>query len=398
MPLVDQLPLNEQNKTVNRFLDNLALLFANRKKKNSKETPKHVTATGFVKESWKIYIAKNDGLVKADEHLAGTLEDWLNGKIKDSDKPGVHNKVWTEMVAHWVERIEYYTSEIKKFWDSAIPHKEEFQAKLKGDAEQLKAFLEGWEKAEKLANYAAKLKQHQADEEAVTILEGFYYFRKDDSETEFPQLDKAIGFTKFIYHMEMLGMLQSIWKAFIEFRRYKGSNEIEFMIIERCPGSWLPKENILYTIRDWKKARSDIDVSAPEQRLYNMKSPPELYFHCELQIRLVFHYLGKGHKFIGCSKFSCELCWCILNGGNYTTRGSHHKLSTNCAFPFPYDLTDVVLRMKRVQERYQHKIFDSTPYYWRKYPGLVDTLPGQTEVLVDKVSRRYFVPVHQLMV
>lgn len=363
------------------------MLFANHKK-SSKNTPKHVTATGFVKESWTIYIAKNDGLTKPDEDLARDLEDWLNDKIEDCNEPGVHNKVWGKMVAHWAERIEYYASAITKFCANEGPRKEKLQKNLEGDEEQLKAFLEGWEKAEMFANDAAKLMLHHADEEAMEILESFYYFWKDGGKSDFPHLDKATGFDKFISHMEMLGMLHSMWYAFLEFRRYKGRYAIQFMIIERCSKSNLPKENIQRTIQQWKTERPGIDVSVPEQRLKDMRSPPELYFHCELQICLVFHYLRKGHDFIGCSKLSCELCWCILNGGKYNTRGSHHKLSTNCAFPFPNDLTDIAARMKLVHERYKGKIFNKTADSYEKYPRLVDTRPGRTEVLVDDVSHR----------
>jgi hypothetical protein len=304
--------------------------------------------------------------------------------------------MWTEMVAHWGERIEFYTSKVTKFWNTTKPRKGEFEAELEGGAEQLKTFSKEWERAEELAGYAATLKQHQADEEA---LGEFYYFRKDNSKADFPKLNKLIGFTKFIYHMEMLGMLQSMWNAFLEFRRYKGQNKINFMIVERCTGSKLPKEDILGTFEDWKERNPNIDVSAAvsksKRALGDMKTPPELYFHCELQIRLVFHNLGEGHDFIGCSKLSCEVCWRILKGGIHTTRGSHHKLSTNCAFPFPNNLTDVAATMKELQDEYHDKILKND---WKEYPRLVDTLPGQTEDLVDKVCHRYFVAVHRLIV
>ena len=59
-------------------------------------------------------------------------------------------------------------------------------------------------------------------------------------------------------------------------------------------------------------------------------------FHCELQLLSKFLGSDDVHDYFGCSKASCFLCWAVLCGSRYRTKGTHQKLYACCAFPFRF--------------------------------------------------------------
>ena len=59
-------------------------------------------------------------------------------------------------------------------------------------------------------------------------------------------------------------------------------------------------------------------------------------FHCELQLLAKFLGSDDVHDYFGVSKASCFLCWAVLCGSRYRTKGTHQKLYAKCAFPFRF--------------------------------------------------------------
>ncbi len=393
----------ESEKQVKIFLDRLALLCAHTKKRN---TQKHVTTTGLVEDAGEcsIYIAKNDGLRDTDLAFVKCLENWLNKRTDSGAEASEHDDtMWIRMVNFWQSRINYYAQEVEKLWKKIGDAEMETSRHFSGP-DALYAFHKKWSMIRERVDLAAKLKGGQQDDGATEIFETFYFFFNRAPSLDISRGNEVRPYRKIVAAIEMLGMPQSMWNAFLAFREHPDWTNIRIVVIRKpeLPSPKLDISGIMQVLMAWKwqKTRLGIDESLEELRKTN--NPPELYFHCELQMLSILHGRANAHWYIGCSKLSCELCWLILRDGSYTTRGSHHKISANCAFHFPDDLEQGMTRLKEIHKLFKGKIFRSPLDEWTKYANLLGTDPqhtglAHTDNLVDEVSHRPFVVGYKLM-
>lgn len=174
----------------------------------------------------------------------------------------------------------------------------------------------------------------------------------------------------------MLGMSISIWNAFARFRKLSNYKIIYLIAIDKSifDESRLDKGDIIKVFNWWKTKNSIIKSSLPLESLERMNNESELFFHCELQILnlLTLIHSERGYYFIGCSKLSCESCWQILrHDEQFITRGSHYKISANCAFLFPSHLESIERRIRYMQSTWKQTIFLDSIY--RKHISIDDT-------------------------
>lgn len=384
----------------NLFLDRLALLFA-RIKTKSKKTPANVTATCLVRHEsrWNVFIAKNGGLQDGNEvspesekSFAKKIQDWIQEEANNEALPDDNNKanesltykgeesvksfgsgtepMAIKMANFWKDRIKYYVKGSKDAWNSINQSKTSVERYFQTQDQKFtkERFDRDWAEAEKLVRY---FPDGPADI-AITMefLTKFYDFwnrkeREDWHKPPEPKNAKPQAFRKCIRYMEMLGMPISIWKACVRFRRLAKDRTVYLIAINKpiFDESKLDKQSIMKVFEWWKTKHNIIrDRLEPVTRRFTDRES-ELFFHCELQILtlLTLEYPKCGHHFIGCSKLSCESCWQILkNDETFTTRGSHHKVSANCAFPFPESLTNIGKSMRLMQSAWKKTILSDS--------------------------------------
>ena len=279
------------------------------------------------------------------------------------------------MAEFWKDRVKYYVRESQAAWDSMNQSGDaktsiENYFQKRDQKFTKKRFDRDWDKAAKLVQYL----RHKSAETAITIkfLVKFYRFwnRKEREDWHKPlesELTKAKDFRKCIRYMEMLGMPISTWNAFVRFRKQPNYETIHLIAIDKpiFDESRLDKSGIIKVFKWWKTKNSITKSSLPLENLERMDIGPELFFHCELQILtlLTLKYSKRGHHFIGCSKLSCESCWQILrHDAQFTTRGSHHKVSANCAFPFPSHLESIGRRIMHMQSAWKKIVLSDSIY------------------------------------
>lgn len=110
-------------------------------------------------------------------------------------------------------------------------------------------------------------------------------------------------------------------------------------------------------------------------------------FHCELQLLEKFLDSEDVHKYFGCSKSSCYLCWGVLCGSPYRTKATHNKIYANCAFPFALSdrnkdhfvrLADALKGIENdLLEQIQRKAGE-TIYEWKSHSARSETDPEYT--------------------
>ena len=349
--------------------------------------------------SWDVFIAKNDGLQDGNEvspegekTFAKKLQDWiregadkedmlLDDDDDDDDKSSTvegdesiesfdseAGPMAVRMANFWKDRINYYVKKSQEAWRSL--ENSDARARIESHFQERdqkftrERFDRDWDEAAKLARY---LRDRPASQ-AITkrFLVKFYRFwdRTDREDWQKPlESDpaEARNFRKCIRYMEMLGMPISIWKACVRFRNLPDYKTVHLIAVDKpiFEESRLDKKNIIRTLEWWNMKHSFTRAglpSLPVEGLKSMELEPELFFHCELQILtlLTLKYPKLVHYFIGCSKLSCESCWQILNkDAQFTTRGSHHKVSANCAFPFPSHLETIGKSIRQMQSAWK---------------------------------------------
>ena len=163
------------------------------------------------------------------------------------------------------------------------------------------------------------------------------------------KLGKRLG--KIVHWLEMLGTLRSMWSSFHRFRQRcrKLGFPVEFIAL-KCPKpQTMKKEDLINTMKSWKGVEA-FQEFVSKTILPNLKSDFMRYAHCELQILQLMLFdpqvRGAKHRYIGCSKGSCEMCWQILCahsahlGGvieGFRTGKSHHRVlqTANSRFDLP---------------------------------------------------------------
>lgn len=388
----------------NLFLDRLSLLFA-RIKTNGRKTPANVTATCLMRHDsrWEVYIAKNDGLQDGNEvspesekSFAKKLQDWIREEANhetlfdgddDSDESSIDEEdesiesidseaepMAIRMANFWKDRVNYYVKGSKDAWDrlnqkrdAKIRVENYFQMQDQNFTEE--RFYRDWDKAAKLARF---LRDRPTDKAITTkFLAKFFRFcnrsgREDWQKPLKSEPREARDFRKCIRYMEMLGMPIIIWEACVRFRKLPEYKTVHLIAIDKpiFDELRLDKNSIINIFKWWATKHNASKVILPRASLESMRIEPELFFHCELQILTLLTSLihqKRGHYFIGCSKLSCESCWQILkNDAQFTTRGSHHKVSANCAFPFPSKLEPIGRSIRQMQSAWKKMIFSDS--------------------------------------
>jgi hypothetical protein len=440
-----ELAQGDDNITViNVFLDRLALLFA--RFKHKARTPANVTATGLVIDGneFVFYLSKNGGPSEGDETFAETLQAWFNSELGGGLEEGSgEDRIWMAMTDFWEERITHYAKQILDDVETAPSGKhaenqilsyaklvEHFQGlerqvemePLERDWEQMIGLSTSLKQWAHDSHQSMKEKKKKNTKRRITFpFEAFqacYDFWRRDSRQDYPRVEYITKrFDKRIHNIEMLGLLFSTWKACYRMRSSCGSSVIKFEFIEKLPDFKLMKSELASTINRWQGSRKfahdkpldglqEAEVGVPAETASGLnqepnREPPSFtqYFHCELQMLQLFHQLKdkEPHWYIGCSKLSCYFCSRILENGTkhgqkYQTRGSHYKISPNCAFTFSLSdgmgyiseaLLTVQFEMLHKVHRYAAAIKDE----FTEYSDKKDTEQGRTEKTSSAMTR-----------
>jgi OTT_1508-like deaminase len=380
----------------NLFLDRLALLFAGTKA--SKKAPKNVTATALIYDETckksSIYIAKNDGLSKDDKKYLNMLQDWF-GLDDEHSTAKESNQYWRALLVHWQNRIRHYREKVKKVPDamkeSQVEVRESLEARTK-KFDELK-FSKEWKEVLSLIGEVSAIESTNEEVMSVRSAMKCYGFWKRTSRQEYPTISPNNSpvdqYCKCVQHLEMLAMPMSTWKAMCRFRETRYEREINFCFIQRPSSPHLDISQVRPMLTQWL---SD-DIVNTSIALKNLPGQGQkVYLHCEMQIVLLFYQNRdkpdlRRHDFIGCSKLSCHMCWEVLKDRNFSTRGTHNKISANWAFTFPFKLEGIVDIMKRLKLEWDKLFKDHPNGDFPIWPDRRDTDPAQTGTnKFDKVS------------
>lgn len=349
----------EQADVIDRFLDRLALLFANTKKHH--KTPGNVTATGLTRDTeakcWNVYIAKNNGPQGEDTKFAERLQKWLNRSDDEESDAGENNECWKALLKFWNERIDFYRRKAPS-WDSIEPHKVEITRYF----EETDKFFDS-DKFNEEWGEVAELLPRISDE----AWPEYYRFWQRSTRQSNPLTARqgcpvwVENYCTCIHYLEMLAMPRSTWKAMVEFRERKAKISVKITLIEQLKFPKLDKDAIATALQAMNEK---IDTRETQIKLKDSKAP-KVYLHCEIQIRLLFDQLKnnanlKMHKFIGCSKLSCHMCWVVLEKSKYRTRGTHSKISANWSFQIPSSLEGIIEAFTTLHSKWQ-KLFRQYP-------------------------------------
>ena len=430
---IEYTPRQLQTSDIDRFLDRLALLFA-RVKQQRRNTPKHVTAAGLVKDKtvWYVCMTKNDGFDGVDKDFGRELEKWFALSASEDRNPSPKNNLWQRLLTFWGDRIDYYTKCAKEIdWEEQIGHKK--MADCKSDVADhfcdimrtfdRKAFDGEWDevpnrlqqvkniKWEDVPDTPQRVKSKKKDkvpekhlrklsDESQQYCMDFYDFwsrpqrqqyppvRHPDSEDQLSPRESAANiYCKCVYYLDMLAMPVSIWKAMVLFRELKNQNTIRVILVEKPihieSRGQLNKSAVAQVLEDWKREGTINTERALTTLKVSLERTQNIYLHCELQILMLFHQVEDQshlikHNFIGCSKLSCWLCWQILREREYRTRGTHGTISANWNFPFPKSLDKMVESFVALGSRWE-ALFQANPNgQLPRWPRLLDTDPAST--------------------
>lgn len=406
---------------LNLFLDRLALLFTRFKSKSFKKTPQNVTATGLWRQGdcWTVYITKNDGRRMDETEFTASLQQWFNFANSEDIEPGSKNDLWVGVIKFWEQRINYYIDGLKYVWEEKLNDTEGAEERLrnlfslKSENIDLSIFAEDWFQIRSFISHIQSRTRNGIHDFAV--FEQAYRFWTRERRQPYPgwkelqakegndivkeSIEDVKDFRKCIHYLEMLGMPKSIWNSLVFFRKFKGGFEVK---VESRPKPCAPagdlkldKSSILKVLGSWREENPG--VKKPYDNLENTGRPPNLYFHCELQMLRLLQAIEHGaHPFIGCSKLSCELCWCVLEGAKaqgipFKTRGSHHKLSANCSFLFPPEGYKFVSEaLKEAQERWSSSLQKPPGQPMTIYTPIDDTQPIHTNEIfnLEQIDRK----------
>ena len=370
-----------------------------------KHTPKNVTATALVQhrseDFWRIYIAKNNGYSDADLGCAKWISEWFDCKSSNRAKEDEH---WHSLLEYWKPRTTHYLK--KRVLEPAN------WSRIQNSKESIRDFFQQIDEHFRMDDFELEWKQisklfaTKDDKNNKDRWMQFYNFwnrttkqqypdqRSPESQKHAPESQEerlAIEYRAVVYYFEMLGLPMSIWKALERFRDIIGQDLVTIHLIKKPFDDKLDKSAIRNRLELWKE-QDGLDTSTALARLGPPDPKQAIYFHCELQILTLFHRLENDsslikHKFIGCSKLSCHLCWEILKERCMKTRGTHGKVSANCAFPFPKELETMVKTFCDLHSKWESFFKAHKHGKFPVWPNQIDTEPARTELMqVDKVS------------
>lgn len=388
----------------------------------SKQSPKNVTATALTKDQtnacWYVYIAKNNGLSQEDRDCAQWLDEWLGLKRTEHREHNGNNKYWKILLAYWKDRTDYYLRKAQRAKSKTEKLSKDDIRGFCQDVDKdfdMDKFNEEWEEVmvilrsignETLRDGNIYDDSNRGDDKDSddSVLMRYYNFwgrssrqnylqsrLRQSREKEISALEKSVvDYQLCVYYLEMLGMPISIWESIVRFRDIKAKIVINIVILERLPEATLKTNQIRTLLTDWKSR--GLDTNKALKTLSESRTGQKVYLHCELQILLLFHQIRTNsnlikHKFIGCSKLSCHLCWEILKDRDFKTRGSHGKISAKCVFPLPFELDGIIKTLKRLHHEWKVLFDQHKDGKFPVWPRQIDTDPARTEINnLDKVS------------
>ncbi|KAF2664104.1 hypothetical protein BT63DRAFT_418239 [Microthyrium microscopicum] len=374
--------------------------------------------------NWTFWIAKNRGSqdfdAMNDDIFAKKLERWYN----DFEGPlilNVGDEIWSDVQQFWMRRSCYYFEILQKLRSKWFPVAKDPLYTTEPPPKLLEYFSamnpanvrtdweHVWSLIEKLKFNSNDWKQSINDyvncicfEDTQTWRESQYarYGARsaqagngeEDSKTNLStnQLREksqiAKEFREAIICLQLLRTPKSVLEKFLNFRhRQQNATSISIRFLPVTNVDKLKAERIHSTIKAWygekvknvdgqklfalDGARSNLTFKQ-HSKLVLRKLPREAQeihtsFHCELQLLGKFMTNKNVHMYFGCSKLSCYLCWAVLTGSRFRTRGSHGEISPDCVFPFQFSGEDedksynqLAEALKRVETHFLERIRD----------------------------------------
>ncbi|KAJ4364695.1 hypothetical protein N0V83_009292 [Neocucurbitaria cava] len=332
-------------------------------------------------------------------HLQGPKNGWSRQDIANQDLD-YHAKLqaWFDsngsdehfdyISNFWQDRTHYYARHSRRLWPCIEGAKNEianyFQSSSK-DFDQVR-FDKDWGAMKALAGYINNSweKQSHLKSWERSFYIKFYNFWSRQPESPHQDYPRPIpregcdnkeeakvkNFCKCLKYMEMLGMPWSIWRSMQGFIDLKEDNAVQILLVktsiqDKDRPSSIGIHSALEKWRDDSQTPVDVAKALTKSKNQFLWDGTTDYFHCELQLYLLSYHIDKGesmHKFIGCSKLSCQMCWQILQNAEYRTRASHHQVSPNCAFPFPRPKDESTRNFEKLLELFQKIQLDLITY------------------------------------
>jgi len=390
--------LSTRQPEIDDLLDCTALLCARAKRvvthiKQDKPSPAdNVTATMYVQQDAKgpgtIYLAKNAGpqafLNGVDDREAvQKLETWYNDHCADVafPEPTAADPTWKFLQRLWWRRSWYY-------WSTIMKANKDYGRILSSESEQLPderlfhaacrtpTFLADLNHLRKLLTWLPEDVNATADDARLleivdrVCFEDRYIWEHSFSKPVHasdaqPSLYEVCR--KLVKHFKLLGFMRSLWEAF---SRFHSRNPGVKLIFRFLPGPSISSICSEEFKREFLRARDSSTHPDKPKKVRGGKL--DRFCHCELQLLqllrpdraatedpnmdLSYEHVAFEciHPYFGCSKLSCFLCWEFLQSLGLSTRDTHGKLCSSCAFPLhnlghPYR-EQVATRLKNVAD------------------------------------------------
>lgn len=348
--------------------------------KKGDKTPENVTATGLTRDTkakcWNVYIAKNNGPRDGDAEFAERLQTWLNLQEGEELVLDEKNECWKALLNFWNRRIDFYRTKAPS-WTKIDTHKEEIRQHFQRTGDfKVETFDYDWDD---VAELLPKISDDAWSE--------YYSFWKRPamqvySSTTLPECPVR-DYCRCIFSLEMLGIPKAIWKAMLDFRDVKAKIPVKITLVQKLElqDPQLSKGDIAKVLKDIEKNKK-IKTQGAQKELETSRAS-KFYLHCEMQMLLLFYQLRnnanpKIHRFIGCSKLSCHMCWQVLKYCKYKTRGTHAKISANWSFQIPSSLEGNVKTFTNLHSKWQYLFHQYPNCKFPSWPQQKDTNPAHT--------------------
>jgi OTT_1508-like deaminase len=346
-----------------------------------------------------IWVSKNDGPQKFDRwedvKFAQELESWY-GKLTSQSLPDEGDQIWTLMQDFWTRRSCYYCEElckIRKIWVLKFPDAKAllqsldkifqferkrwvyFRIDVRHAWDLLMAMDRGkgcnfknedevneysryiwfedtavWKskypknEINGLPDYnAAKALKRKADELTVDSPDRASMIQAAEllADNAKQAHELAEQFRKVVKWLILLRTPKSTVENFLRFRAEHPDVHINISF-EYPPAKVqeLEVKPIVDAIKALAEDKEQTQAFKSDVKSFwkSLSQLDKIYltFHCELQ--LLGKFLGSDdvHDYFGGSKASCYLCWGVLCGSRYRTKGTHQKIYANCTFPFKF--------------------------------------------------------------
>ena len=408
---------------IGTLLDSLAHLFARAKNPKNSSDPvrcpikssEDVTAIAIAGDGDDrsiIYITKNGGPQSpkdaiSDEAFAKKLETWYNKLPTDSERlptsplggsPDDY-KIWRSMQEFWYYRLHYYASELKmlrceiRFEGLDPPSYLDFQD-TKIPQDDVKA---DWEHSRELLKEFSKISDRIDDQVALNKFTDYICLLdlKQWKRIEYPKhvgMEKDTSkarqdaFRKIVKHFQNIEILSLVWHSLVDFRA-TWQMDLSFRPLEVQPCATVTKESLAPIFDAWElDARENThkkNFKVAHQKV-NELGGIQRQTHCEMQFARFEsdvpqttwafspRQITKGCllQYIGCSKYSCFLCWNFIGALGLHTRNTHGQLRCNCAFPLEAINEEKLAAVSRALRKMNELVLEYLPLKSKQIPPL----------------------------